>query len=184
MTPSAHARIRRLALCTAACAAALLVALAGNAEPNALFMRVDGVKGTSPANQPLGDDAFGLANLSFSTDGEPAPPGKSAPENVSGERFGEISFSLPINDQAIALWQLAAQRKEVPKVSFVAVDPATGATRYRVDLEQVVIRTMSLQTLGSRDAAVGTLTYQRVRIRSGEKGPSASWDRAKNAPWK
>jgi hypothetical protein len=183
MTPSAHARIRRLALCTAACAAALLVALAGNADAGpTLFMRVDGVKGEKPAKQPLGDDAFAVLNFAVSTDGEPGKPGETT--TATGERFGELAFTLPISAPAVALWQLAAQRNELGKASLVAVDPATGATRYRVDLEGVVVRSMSFQSLGTRNAAVGALAYQRIRISAGDKGPSASWDRAKNAPWK
>jgi hypothetical protein len=145
-------------------------------------MRIDGVKGEQPAKQPLGDDAFALVNFAVATDGEPGKPGQST--SPTGERFGELAFTLPISGPAVALWQLAAQRNELPKASLVAVDPATGEIRYRVDLEQVVVRSMSFQSLGTRDAAVGALSYQRIRIRAGDKGPSAGWDRAKNAPWK
>lgn len=182
MTPSAHARIRRLALCTAVGAATLLAALAGHADaPATLFMRVDGVKADKPAKQPLGDDAFALLNFAVSTDGEPGKPGDTSSPD---ERFVELTFTLPISGPAVALWQRAAQRNELAKASIVAIDPATGSTRYRVDLEGVVVRSMSFQRVGQRDAAVGSLTYQRIRISSGEKGPSAGWDRAKNAPWK
>ena len=183
MTPSARVPTGRLSLCLSLCAATLLAALTAHAEPPAtLFMRIDGVKGQHPAKQPLGADAFALANFGVSTDGEPGKPG----DTTSGERFTELTFTLPISGPAVALWQLAALGSEVPKASLVAVDPATGATRYRIDLERVVVRTLSLQTRGARDAAIGSLEYQRIRIHAGEgdEGASASWNRATNAPWK
>ena len=143
-------------------------------------LRVDGVKGTNPAQQPLGSDAFPMINFTISTeleDDEPASEGS--------ERFGDVAFNIPLSGPAVALWQLAAERKEVPKVSFAAVDPS-GALLYRVDFEQVVVQSMSIQTFGKRNVATGALRYHRMRIRYGEgdKGFSASWDRVKNAPWR
>jgi hypothetical protein len=181
MTPAPQLPNRRYARHLAVCAATLLAALAAQADMAPLLMRVDGVKGEALPQQPLGDGAFALANFSFSTDGTSVKVIESA-----AERLGELKFTMPITEPAIALWQLAAQKKEVPKVSLVALDPASGAVRYRVDLEQVVVSSMAFQALPKRDAAVGALTYQRIRIRAGEgdKGTTASWDREKNAPWK
>ena len=178
MASSPHVPTRRLALHLAVCTTTLLMALAAQADPvPSLLMQIDGVKGAAPTN-PLGSEAFPLVNFSFSTDGEE--------EGTPGERFGELKFTMPISGPAVALFQLAAQQKEVPKASLVVLDPASGAVRFRVDLEQVVVRSMSFQGLVKRDAAVGALTYQRIRIRAGagDKGTTASWDRAKNAPWK
>ena len=171
-------RPSRAALRAAAFAAVFLVASSASAQ-QALFMRIDGVKGEDPANQPLGSDAFSMMTFTVTTvgDSETARPD-------SADRFGDIKFTLPLTGPAIALWQLAAQLKEVPKASFAAVD-ATGATLYRVDVEQAVVKTMALQTLGKRSAGIGTMGYQRIRITNGGgKGPDASWDRAKNGPWK
>jgi hypothetical protein len=182
MALSPHAPTRRRALHLAAWAATLLTALVAQAQPAAptLLMQVDGVKGTGTTN-PLGAEAFGLVNFSFSTDDASIKLTKDA-----AERFGELKFTMPISGPAVALWQLAQEQKEIPKVSLVALDPASGAIRYRVDLEEVVVGSMSFQSLVKRDAAVGALTYQRIRIRSGEGdgATTASWDRAKNEPWK
>lgn len=183
--PSAY-RFSRRALPRLAALAGLLVAASASAQaPETLFMRIEGVKGENLSGQPLGPDAFRLKNFSVSTD--PIEPGTQVTKQAtSGERFQDVNFTMPISGPAIALFQLAAQRAEVPKASLVAIDPATGATRYRVDLEQVVVRSLGLQTTGTRDAAVGELGYQRIRLRYGEddKAPSAGWDRAKNAPLK
>ena len=171
---------RRAVLCAAALAAALVAGPAVLAQT--LYMRIDGVKGESLTGQPLGSDAFAIMNFSVSTD-EPAKGSTSAD---SAERFGDVGFTLPIKGPAVALWQLAAERRQLPNASLVAVDPDTGATRFRVDLEQVVVRSLGLQTLGTREAAAGALGYQRIRIRYGESddAPTASWDRARNGPWK
>lgn len=173
---------RRARLC-GAIFAAVLVAASG-APAQSLYMRVDGVKGENPSGQPLGSDAFALKNFAVSTDQVANPKASGSAE--SAERFGDVSFTLPINGPAVALWQLAAQRQEIPKASLVALDKDTGATRFRVDLEQVVVRSLGFQTLGTREAASGALGYQRIRIRYGEgnDGPTASWDRVRNAPWK
>jgi hypothetical protein len=178
MPASLHLSNRRAAS-RVLCAVALAIGLAAasGASAQALFMRVDGVKGDNLSGQPLGADAFPILNFTISTD--PREGSASAKFAESGERFSELDFTLTVSGPAIAIWQLAAERKEVPKVSLVSVDPSTGKVDYRVDLEKVVVYSMSFQTAGKRDAAVGELHYQRIRIRSGENGPTA-----KNAPWK
>ena len=180
LRPSNACLTRRALLCAGALAAALVAATGASAQ--ALYMRVDGVKGENPKGQPLGPDAFALLNFSVSTDPFESPQSSRFAE--SGERFEDLGFTLQIGGPAVALWQLAAQRQAVPKASLVWLDPSTGAVSYRIDLEQVVVKSVGLQTVGKRSAAVGEMSYQRIRIRSGEDGPTASWDRAKNAPWK
>lgn len=180
--PSPLHPARRALLCAAAIAASLVASPAVLAQT--IFMRVDGVKGENPAKQPLGPDAFPLLNFTLPTD--PSDSGRDCEKAEKPERFGDVSFTAPISGATVALWQLAAERKEIPKVSIVSVDPNTGAARYRVDFEQVVLKSLGLQAINKRDAAAGSLSYQRVRIRSGDgkDAPTSSWDRSRNAPWK
>jgi hypothetical protein len=151
--------------------------------PSTLVMHVEGMKVEPGVKTPLGPDFFPLVNFSLSTDPD---TDKSDAQVPPEQRFGNVRFTLQMNPAAIPLWQLAARRAEVPKVSLAALDPGTGATRYRLDFEGVTIQSVSMQTLGRRDAATGEFSYQRMRIRygDGENAPTASWDKGKNAPWK
>jgi hypothetical protein len=185
MTARAHTPIRDLAhraLLGAALAAALSTATAASAQT--LFMRIDGVKGENPEGQPLGADAFPALGFTLATD--PMDPAKNLPIASDDARFENMSFTLPVSGPAVSIWQLAAERKEVPKASLALLDKATGAIRLRIDLEQVVVRSLGLQSVASRAAAAGELSYQRIRIRfgDGKDVPTASWDRARHAPWK
>jgi type VI secretion system (T6SS) effector Hcp len=149
--------------------------------PSTLLMHIDGVK--VDAKTPIGTDFFPLMNFSFSTDPD---TDKSDAQVPPGQRFGQVRFTMAISPPAVPLWQLAARRADVPKVTLAVLDPASGKTRYRVDFEGVTVQSVSMQTLGRRDAAVGEFSYQRIRLRygDGENALTASWDKTKNAPWK
>ena len=200
MSASAIARTARLGRRTATALAAFAIAcLATNAglaqdvsldsppgppgPPSNLLMHIDGVKVEPPIKTPIGADFFPLMNFSFSTDPD---TDKSDAQVPAGQRFGQVRFTMAISSPAIPLWQLAARRAEVPKVTLAVLDPANGKTRYRVDFEGVTVQSVSMQTLGRRDAAIGEFSYQRIRLRygDGENAPTASWDKTKNAPWK
>ena len=192
IAPTAR-RARRTAAALAAFATSCLATHAALAQDapsappqspsSALLMRIDGVKGETGLKTPLGSDFFSLMNFSLSTDPD---TDKSDVQVPPKERFGNVRFTMNITGPAISLFQLAAHRADVQKASLAAVDPGTGATRFRVDFEGVTMQSVSMQTLGRRDAAIGEFSYQRVRIRYGD-GPdavTASWDKTKNAPWK
>ncbi|HXK22141.1 MAG TPA: hypothetical protein VMS55_05630 [Myxococcota bacterium] len=196
MSASAIAPTARLGRRTGAALAAFAIAcLATNAglaqeappgppgPPTTLLMHVDGQKVQPAFKTPLGADFFPLVNFSLSTDPDTDKSDLQVPPE---QRFGNVRFTLPISPPALMLFQLAARRAEVPKVTLAAVDSATGATQYRLDFEGVTVQSLSMQTLGRRDAAIGEFSYQRVRIRygDGENAPTASWDKTKNAPWK
>jgi hypothetical protein len=185
---------RRTPAVLAAFAAACLVSHAAPAQeapgppgppgpPSMLLMHIDGVKVEPVVKTPIGPDFFPLLNFSFSTDPD---TDKSDAQVPAAQRFGNVRFTIPISAPAVSLWQLAARRADVPKVTLAVLDPATGVTRYRVDFEGVTVQSVSMQTLGRRDAAIGEFSYQRMRMRfgDGENAPSASWDKTKNAPWK
>jgi len=199
MSASAIAPTARLGRRTAAALAAFAIAcLATNAglaqdaplemppaapgPPATLLMHIDGVKVVPVVKTPIGADFFPLVNFSFSTDPD---TDKSDAQVPAGQRFGQVRFTMPISPPAVSLWQLAAKRADVPKVTLAVLDPS-GATRYRVDFEGVTVQSVSMQTLGRRDAAIGEFSYQRIRLRygDGENAPTASWDKTKNAPWK
>lgn len=183
MLRSPLAPIRRLAALAVLAGATFALDVPAVAAETLLYMRIDGVKGENPPKQPLGADAFKIMNFEISVEKTEAPDAAGGP---APERFGDVSFALAVSGPAVALWQLAAQGDAQQRASLVAVDAATGEASYRVDLEQVVVRSLGIQTLGIRDAAVGALGYQRARIRYGEgdDAATASWDRARNAPWK
>ena len=163
--------------------ALLAFSLSASASADTLYLLVDGVQGDAPATQPLGKGAFQLLTFTFSVDdaSDSAPPGPT----TDPAKLTDPHFDMPVTGAAVPLFALAAQRKVIPKASFVAVDDS-GKARYRVDFEQVVIRTLGLQTLGSRDAVSGTLGYQRIRFRygDGKDAPTSGWDRATNSAWK
>ncbi|HVN37741.1 MAG TPA: hypothetical protein VMW19_06135 [Myxococcota bacterium] len=189
IAPSAR-RARRTTAALAALATASLAASAAFAQeasaqgsPTGMFMHIDGAKFEPAAKGPLGPDFFPLVNFSFSTDPDTE---KSDAQVPPAQRFGNVRFTLPIGPAAVPLFQLAARRADVPKASLAVVDPATGATRFRADFEGVTVQSVSMQSLGRRDAVIAEFSYQRVRIRygDGENAPTASWDKTKNAPWK
>ena len=188
IAPTSRLGRRTLAVLAAFAVACLLshAALAQEAPgppgpPSTLLMHIDGVK--VDVKTPIGTDFFPLVNFSFSTDPD---TDKSDAQVPPGERFGQVRFTMPISAPTVPLWQLAAKRAEVPKVTLAVLDPANGKTRYRVDFEGVTVQSVSMQTLGRRDAAIGEFSYQRIRFRygDGENAPTASWDKTKNAPWK
>jgi hypothetical protein len=163
-------------------AAALLAAAPAGADT--LYLLVDGVAGNAPPEQPLGKGAFEL--MTFSLGVNEVDPGTVPGPATKAGAIADLRFDAPVSVATGPLFQLAAQGKVIPKASMVAVDELTGKTRYRVDIEQVVVRSLGMQTLGSRDAINATLGFQRIRIRFGEgkDAVTSSWDRAKNAPWK
>lgn len=176
---------RRISL---ALACALLLAVGGlaprTARAQSIFMRIDGVKGVgTTAAQPLGPDAFPL--LSFDVTVE-HPDDTSSGSALGKAKFGDVNFNMPISLPAAAIWQLAALGGIAPSASFAVVD-ANGKATYRVDLEQVTVRSMGLQTFGARNAGAGSLGYARLRLTTtDDKGnaSTAAWDRSENKPWK
>jgi type VI protein secretion system component Hcp len=172
----------------AACATALLFCLApaqiARAQNKMLHLRIDGVSGAGSVPSPLGADAFPVLGFTIPVGKQAAADGAlagSAPPPLE-----DVSFTMAVTSPAVLLWQLAVQGKAVPKASLAALD-AEGKIRYRIDLEQVVVRSFGLQTFGTtRETVVGTLGYERIRLTRGEgkDAVSASWDRTRNAPWK
>jgi hypothetical protein len=172
----------------AACAAALLFGLAAaqaaHAKNTALHLRIDGVSGAGTVPSPLGADAFPVLGFTI-------PVGQDAAESntladSAPPPLEDVRFNMAVTSPAVLLWQLAVQGKVVPKASLAAVD-AEGKIRYRIDLEQVAVRSLGLQTFGvTRETLVGTLGYERIRLTrgEGEDAVSASWDRTRKAPWK
>jgi len=172
----------RIATC---CGLLLVVAQAqsAHAENQAiqLQLRMDGVSGAGSVPSALGSDAFPVISFTVpvgrdeTNNPQPAGSGPPIPE--------DISFNMAVTSPAVQLWLLAVEGKVVPKASLAAFDPA-GKIRYRIDLEQVVVKSFGLQTRGtSRETIVGTLAYEKIRFTSGEgkAGTSASWERSRAA---
>lgn len=183
MTRSSLAAVRRLV--APVLLGTLLGASAGHADT--LYMKIDGVPGEGAANQPLGPDAFTLLTFSVSVEDPSAPATSSAATVKPGARdsLADVRFDMRVSPAAIAMWQIAAQRAVKPKATFVSVDEA-GKVRFRVDLEDVTVKTFGIQTLGGRDAGTGMLDYRRIRMTYGEgkQAITAGWDRDKEQPWK
>jgi len=187
MTRRAARSSRRSTRLALACAA--LLALAGlapqAARAQSVFLRIEGVKGTATnAAQPLGPDAFPI--ISFDVTMEHPDDLLSAGTALGKAKFGDVNFNMPISLPAPAIFQLALQGSVAPSASLAVVD-ASGKATFRVDLEQVTVRSMAAQSYGNRDAGSGALGYARIRITTVDaKGntTSAAWDRAANKPWK
>jgi hypothetical protein len=179
--------IPRAVLFAAALAAALFAAQGAVAQARqTLYMRIDGVKGgATQAKQPLGPDAFPLISFETSVGRGKVGSEKNAEDVCKPESPADVNLTLEVSPAAVALWQLAAEGRIAPSASLVKVDPATGATLYRLDLEQVGVRGIGLQTRMERSAASGSLFFERIRIQGGqgEQATSASWDRARKGPW-
>lgn len=187
MLPAHFTATLRATACTSLVLLALAPALAARAQNN-LQMRIDGVSASGAEPSVLGTDAFPLRSFSVGVNTRPEPPDGSATPDPTAKTSGlaDVDFSMAISSATPQLLQLAAEGKVQPKASLVAVDAATGKVRYRIDLEQVVVRNLGFQTLLAREGSVGTLSYERIRISYGD-GKDAirtGWDRTRNAAWK
>lgn len=174
----------RLALALAALVAlGALTSHAARAQDAAgAYMKVEGVKSGNKDNQPLGADAFPIMGFDVSVESDldaGASGGTSATRTKS--KLGDVNVNLSISSPALSLWQAAAGGTVLKNVSLAVVD-AGGNAIYRVDLEQVSVRSLGMQTLSGHNAAVGVLSYARIRLSQG--GTTVGWDRIKNEPWK
>jgi hypothetical protein len=185
----------RIALGCAALAArialgcAALAAIGGlapqAARAQAAFMRIDGVKPDAATAQPLGPDAFPITGFEISVE-QPGTLSASGGAGAGRPEFGDANVNLSISGPALALWQLAVRGDVVPRASLAIVD-AKGLVSYRADLEQVMVKSLGMQTLGGRDAAVGVLTYGRIQLshgggKSGKSATTVGWDKLQNKP--
>jgi hypothetical protein len=180
-------RTSRISLQVAACCGLLLMLASAplahaqspssSKPPLLLQLRIDGVSGEGSVPSVLGADAFPVSSFTVPVGRDeanteiPVGSGPPIPE--------DIQFNMPVTGPAVQLWRLAVDGKVVPKASLAAFD-LEGKIRYRIDLEQVVVRSFGLQTMGiTRETVVGTLAYERIRLTSGEgkTATSASWER-------
>jgi hypothetical protein len=179
MTPRALAP---LALAVLVALASLAPQAASAQDAAGTYMRAEGVKAANKDKQPLGPDAFPIMgfDVSVESDLDAGLTGGASPTH-SKAKLGDVTVNLSISGPALSLWQASAAGTVLKNVSLAVVD-AGGNAIYRADLEQVSVRSLAMQSLGGRSAAVAVLSYARIRLSQG--GTTVAWDRTKNEPWK